>query len=108
MNSSVANDRRASGGRRNDLQLSAGIGVALFPENGKSVDKLPHYADSAMHSAKKRGRGQVCSLSADLTQATWTFQMPIREMNSEMITSLSSMRSQAGCCYGGAAGVEKS
>ena len=32
--------------------------------------------------------------------------MPIREMNSEMITSLSSMRSQAGCCYGGAAGVE--
>lgn len=39
-------------------QLSASIGVAIFPENGDDANALLTAADLAMYAAKKQGRGR--------------------------------------------------
>ncbi len=44
------------GGR--DHQLSASIGVTLFPADGAALDELVRNADSAMYQAKELGRGR--------------------------------------------------
>ena len=40
-------------------QVSASIGVALFPEHGREIGTLLKNADSAMYQAKRDGRNQV-------------------------------------------------
>lgn len=39
--------------------ISASIGVTVFPDDGKEVDKLMHNADQAMYVAKEQGGRQV-------------------------------------------------
>ncbi|MDP3280745.1 MAG: EAL domain-containing protein [Nitrosomonas sp.] len=39
-----------------ELHIGASIGIALFPENGKSVDTLMKSSDIAMYHAKESGR----------------------------------------------------
>ncbi|MDD2712093.1 MAG: EAL domain-containing protein [Simplicispira sp.] len=39
---------------------SVSIGITLFPKNSEGVDDLLREADTAMYSAKKRGRNQLC------------------------------------------------
>jgi len=41
------------------LDLSASIGISLYPENGSSNEDLIRAADRAMYEAKSRGKGQV-------------------------------------------------
>jgi diguanylate cyclase (GGDEF)-like protein/PAS domain S-box-containing protein len=41
-----------------DTQVSASIGVALFPEHGRDMSTLMKNADSAMYQAKRDGRNQ--------------------------------------------------
>lgn len=41
------------------LAISSSIGVALYPEYGKSIRDLLHSADEAMYRAKKKGRNTV-------------------------------------------------
>jgi EAL domain-containing protein (putative c-di-GMP-specific phosphodiesterase class I) len=41
-----------------DIRMS--IGVAIFPEGGKTEDSLISHADISMYAAKKHGRNQVC------------------------------------------------
>ena len=43
------------------LQISASIGIALYPAHGATVDALVNCADSAMYQAKKAGRKQTVS-----------------------------------------------
>jgi diguanylate cyclase (GGDEF)-like protein/PAS domain S-box-containing protein len=44
-------------------ELSASIGVALFPEDGRSTDELVRKADQAMYAAKQAGRNRVVFFS---------------------------------------------
>ncbi len=41
-----------------DTQVSASIGIALFPEHGREMSTLMKNADSAMYQAKRDGRNQ--------------------------------------------------
>lgn len=43
------------------LQVTASFGVACYPEDGESVDKLVAAADSALYNAKRAGRDRTVS-----------------------------------------------
>jgi diguanylate cyclase (GGDEF)-like protein len=42
-----------------DVHVSPSIGIALYPEDGASVEALLAHADAAMYAAKHQGRGSV-------------------------------------------------
>jgi diguanylate cyclase (GGDEF)-like protein/PAS domain S-box-containing protein len=55
---------------QHELHLTASIGVAHFPEDGKDAEALLQASAAAMYEAKKKGRGRVNGYSAALTAAT--------------------------------------
>ncbi|MFZ2267268.1 MAG: EAL domain-containing protein [Azonexus sp.] len=50
-----------------DLFISACIGIAVFPDDGKHAEALLQYADSALYDAKARGRSCFRFYSSELT-----------------------------------------
>ncbi|AUB82545.1 putative bifunctional diguanylate cyclase/phosphodiesterase [Candidatus Thiodictyon syntrophicum] len=50
-----------------ELQLSASIGVSVYPRDGQAVDTLLQNADTAMYRAKEKGRHNYQFYSDDLT-----------------------------------------
>jgi diguanylate cyclase (GGDEF)-like protein len=40
------------------LQVSASVGIAMYPQDAKSAEQLLEHADKAMHQAKQHGRNQ--------------------------------------------------
>ena len=44
--------------RQHTLQLSASLGVTLFPQNGRDEDTLLRHADQAMYQAKQAGKNR--------------------------------------------------
>ena len=47
-----------------DVSLSASIGIAVFPGDGRTVEELLARADTAMYRAKSTGRGRVTSFTS--------------------------------------------
>jgi len=41
----------------NEIRISASIGLALYPDDGKDVETLLNHSDAAMYAAKLAGRG---------------------------------------------------
>ena len=50
---------------RNELSVSASIGISLFPVHGSSTAELLHAADAAMYLSKRNGRNLTSYFSAD-------------------------------------------
>lgn len=51
------------------FQLTASLGISLYPHDGKSPQLLLANAESAMYHAKDQGRNQCCFYSASLGEA---------------------------------------
>lgn len=56
--------------------ISASIGIAVFPDNGRQLSSLLSSADMAMYLAKSKGRNacEVCGVVADSLSAEDTFR----------------------------------
>jgi diguanylate cyclase (GGDEF)-like protein len=49
-----------------DIHLTLSVGIALFPEGGRSAEELLRNADAAMYSAKDTGRNSLCIFRSDM------------------------------------------
>ncbi|MDO9271358.1 MAG: EAL domain-containing protein [Methylobacter sp.] len=52
-----------------DIQISASIGISLYPQHGDNPELLMDHADAALYQAKDAGRGCFAYFSEDLTIA---------------------------------------
>ncbi len=52
-----------------DLRISPSIGIALFPEDGLTVDDLVRHADAAMYQVKTNGRNNYLFFEASMNAA---------------------------------------
>lgn len=43
---------------RQELNLSASVGISIYPEDGEDIDTLLKHAETAMHAAKNSGRNK--------------------------------------------------
>lgn len=57
-----------------DLQVSASIGIGLYPTNGRSIGQLYAYADKMMYQAKRKGKNQIA----------FQYQQPAKELKIDM------------------------
>jgi diguanylate cyclase (GGDEF)-like protein len=48
------------------VQLSASIGMALYPNDARDIDSLLRHADQAMYLAKDAGRNRMCRFTPEL------------------------------------------
>ncbi|SEL85400.1 diguanylate cyclase/phosphodiesterase [Pseudoxanthomonas sp. GM95] len=53
---------------RNEIAVSASIGVAIYPEDGRRVQDLMANADAAMYAVKERGRNGYQLFEPDMNQ----------------------------------------
>lgn len=51
---------------RKSLFISSSIGIALYPEHGRTGEELAHRADLAMYEAKRDGRNRVLVFTPEL------------------------------------------
>lgn len=50
------------------VAVSASIGVAMFPQDGRDMETLLHRADMAMYQAKSSGRGRFSFFSSEMNR----------------------------------------
>jgi diguanylate cyclase len=53
-----------------DIHSSASVGIALYPQDGNSVESLMAHADAAMYCVKQRGRNDLQFFTAGMDAAT--------------------------------------
>ena len=53
---------------RNEVSVSASLGISIYPEDGQSADVLMRNADAAMYSAKEQGRDTFRFYCEDMTK----------------------------------------
>ncbi|WP_417915175.1 EAL domain-containing protein [Candidatus Electronema sp. JM] len=51
-----------------EVFVNASIGISLYPDDGRDADSLIRNADTAMHFAKKRGRGDFQHFRAQMNE----------------------------------------
>ncbi len=51
-----------------ELHVTASIGIANYPDNGKDVEELLKKADAAMYQAKQSGKNQFCFYNTELNR----------------------------------------
>lgn len=56
-----------SGGQ--ELFVGVSVGISHFPEDSDNVTMLVQHADTALHQAKAKGRGNYCFFTAELTRS---------------------------------------
>lgn len=54
--------------RNQEIYISASVGIAVYPFDGKDADALIRNADIAMYEAKSRGKGQYCLCTEDMKE----------------------------------------
>ena len=54
--------------RGQEIYVSASIGIAVYPFDGRDADTLIRNADIAMYQAKTRGKGQYCLCTEDMKE----------------------------------------
>ncbi len=67
---------------RNEVQISASIGIALYPDDGSSIDELIRHADLAMYHVKahgKNGRSFYHSSMIDLSHQKLALERDLRK-----------------------------
>ena len=52
-----------------DLRISPSMGIALFPEDGMTVDDLMRHADAAMYQVKTNGRNNYLFFESSMNEA---------------------------------------
>ncbi|WP_347558874.1 EAL domain-containing protein [Robbsia sp. KACC 23696] len=82
-------------------QVSPSIGIALFPENGRSVDELLRNADAAMHDAKRNEYGAYRFFDASMNQAAERTLQLQRALHESLIHGYFSIDYQAKYCCDG-------
>ncbi|AKC70690.1 putative bifunctional diguanylate cyclase/phosphodiesterase [Pandoraea oxalativorans] len=73
------------------LHVMPSIGVALFPDDGDSIDLLLKHADTAMYEAKRAGRGIFRYFEPRMNaaaQRTWEIQQALHDAESAQYFSL--------------------
>ncbi|GIX31591.1 MAG: hypothetical protein KatS3mg124_2063 [Porticoccaceae bacterium] len=50
------------------LQVTASIGICLFPEDGRDAETLLRHADTAMYQAKERGKNRFTFFAAEMNR----------------------------------------
>ena len=53
--------------KSNKLTVSCSVGIAVYPENGKTADEILNSADTAMYAAKKEGKNRVKYCTEEMT-----------------------------------------
>ncbi|MFY7976091.1 MAG: putative bifunctional diguanylate cyclase/phosphodiesterase [Rubrivivax sp.] len=53
---------------RRDVQVSASIGIALYPDDAQAADELMQHADTAMYAAKHLGKARYSFYRAEFNQ----------------------------------------
>ena len=53
-----------------EVQISASIGIAVFPDDGETIDQLLAHADIAMYRVKGEGKNGHCFFQPDMLDAT--------------------------------------
>jgi|GEM_PF-1776872 len=52
-----------------EVTIGASIGIAIYPDDGKTVEALLEAADTALYTAKREGRGRSCFFSQEDQQS---------------------------------------